>query len=1257
MYRRIAAAVTAVAVAACLGAHAAPSSAAPAAPVRAAAAGSAATAAAQSVTLVTGDTVWLRKQANGRQAGEFVPGEGRDAIAFQQSEIDGDLYIYPEDVLPLLDSRRLDPALFNVTELVSQGYDDRHQSAIPLILSYRKGIDAERTVTTQALRAADVGAALESINGRAVAADKGDAEAFWASITSPSARSLDGGIDRIWLDRKLKADLEHSVPQIGAPEAWEAGYDGTGVTVGVLDTGVDTAHPDLEGVVAATKNFTDSPTTQDRFGHGTHVSATIAGTGSASAGRRKGVAPGAKLVVGKVLDDDGYGYESWILDGMEWAIDAGASVVNMSLGGGPTDGTDPLSAGVNTLSATTGALFVCSAGNDGEQGEFTIGTPGAADAALTVGAVDRDEALAPFSSRGPREGDFAVKPDITAPGVGIVAARAGGTAMGTPVDTYYTAASGTSMAAPHVAGAAAILAQRHPDWTGAQLKDGLASTSLRNDSLTVYEQGGGRVDVERAVSQGVYGTATLDLGHLPANADAGEVRRTVTYTNTTDSAVRLALSLVVKGPGGNPPAPGSITTEASSVEVAPGSTLSVPVSVRPDLLARGRYGGYLEARTDDGAVAVHTSLGLMRDAPKHKVSFTAVGRDGKPATVIPFTFYGEDSRYDSLGYLPAGATKTVEVAEGTYFLHGVISGGRAPDEEDYVIVDPAVSVSGDLNIVLDARKANQVVIQTPKPSRQSGALSFYSHRDFGSRSVSHFHMEFDTVRNIYVTPTSTVTSGSFEFGTRWQKIAPMLTVSANGQSLEPFYVHQSPVLEGRKRLRAVYVGAGALPDYEGKNVRGKLVVVSATKENWEELTSNAAAAGAAMALIVVKPTGSPWTKWTPKGDRLPTMSVLVSNAQGAQLIAALSAGRVDVDLNGQLASPYLYDVMQVSRQRVPEQVVYRVSTSNSATVSAAYHDAGGGDWAKEQRFGWRPWQDSAINQYQRLVRTPQTRQELITAGDTVWQQNVKHFLTWDEMQKLSGGMTQAPRTYRAGERVSDSWFSPVVRPSIPRGVPGAGATRVGDVLRLRIPEWVDSGSAHYGLAEGDWGAEPDQGHAKLYRDGALVYEGDWAWGDFETVAGSAEYRLEMNVRRESAEWEFAPRTDTAWTFRSERASADDDAVALPLLQVDYDVTTDLRNRTVAGLPFVIDLTARQQDGVSRAAGVGAVKSMALWTSYDDGATWTRASVFPVSGGRYRALVWHPRLDRTNGFVTLRVRAEDKAGNAIDQTVGRAYGLR
>ena len=108
--------------------------------------------------------------------------------------------------------------------------------------------------------------------------------------------------------------------------------------------------------------------------------------------------------------------------------------------------TDPMSQAVNDLSRETGRLFVIAAGNSGPA-SGTVGAPGAADEALTVAAVDKQDAMASFSSRGPRVGDGAAKPDIAAPGVNIVAARAAGTAMGTVVDQYYTTASGTSMEA------------------------------------------------------------------------------------------------------------------------------------------------------------------------------------------------------------------------------------------------------------------------------------------------------------------------------------------------------------------------------------------------------------------------------------------------------------------------------------------------------------------------------------------------------------------------------------------------------------------------------------------------------------------------------------------------------------------------------------------------------------------------------------------------------------------------------------------
>ena len=231
----------------------------------------------------------------------------------------------------------------------------------------------------------------------------------------------------------------------------------------MLDTGADFTHPDLVGRVADRADFTaEGGDAVDHNGHGTHVASTIAGTGAAAHGQRRGVAPDAKLVIGKVLDDHGSGADSGIIAGMEWAATR-ADVINMSLGGSdPDDGSDPLSLAVDALSRSTGALFVIAAGNSGG----AISSPGSAASALTVGAVDRNDKLADFSSRGPLVTSNVAKPELVAPGVDIVAARAAGTNLQDPIDRYYEAISGTSMASPHVAGAAALLAQRHPDWSG-----------------------------------------------------------------------------------------------------------------------------------------------------------------------------------------------------------------------------------------------------------------------------------------------------------------------------------------------------------------------------------------------------------------------------------------------------------------------------------------------------------------------------------------------------------------------------------------------------------------------------------------------------------------------------------------------------------------------------------------------------------------------------------------------------------------------
>ncbi|MFC7099417.1 S8 family serine peptidase [Nonomuraea rubra] len=279
-------------------------------------------------------------------------------------------------------------------------------------MTYAGGTDAAT------LRAAG-GRPLPAING--VARKEPRTGALWQTLTGQARTAAAPA--KIWLDGKAKVSLDVSVPHIGAPAAWAAGHTGQDVPVAVLDTGYDPDHPDLRGQVVKTQNFTAEPDVRDLNGHGTHVASTIAGTGAASDGRRKGVAPGARLMIAKVCGQDGNCPDSGIIEAMTWAAENGARVANLSLGSPDSPGVDPLEQAVNSLSAKHGTLFVIAAGNDGPQ---RLGSPGSADHALSVGASFRDaDSVVQFSSTGPRPGDAAVKPDLIAPGVGIVAARAG----------------------------------------------------------------------------------------------------------------------------------------------------------------------------------------------------------------------------------------------------------------------------------------------------------------------------------------------------------------------------------------------------------------------------------------------------------------------------------------------------------------------------------------------------------------------------------------------------------------------------------------------------------------------------------------------------------------------------------------------------------------------------------------------------------------------------------------------------------------
>ncbi|WP_010480187.1 S8 family serine peptidase [Thermococcus zilligii] len=316
------------------------------------------------------------------------------------------------------------------------------------------------------------------------------------------------GITFVQEDYKVQINVEtegldESAAQVMATNMWNLGYDGSGITIGIIDTGIDASHPDLQGKVIGWVDYVNGRSSPyDDNGHGTHVASIAAGTGKASNGKYKGMAPGAKLVGIKVLGRDGSGSISNIIAGVDWAVQNkdkyGIRVINLSLGSSQSsDGTDSLSQAVNN--AWNAGIVVCvAAGNSGPY-KYTIGSPAAASKVITVGAVDKYDVITDFSSRGPTA-DNRLKPEVVAPGNWIIAARASGTSMGQPIDTYYTAAPGTSMATPHVAGIAALLLQAHPTWTPDKVKRALIETAdiVKPDEIADIAYGAGRVNAYKA---------------------------------------------------------------------------------------------------------------------------------------------------------------------------------------------------------------------------------------------------------------------------------------------------------------------------------------------------------------------------------------------------------------------------------------------------------------------------------------------------------------------------------------------------------------------------------------------------------------------------------------------------------------------------------------------------------------------------------------------------------------------------------------
>lgn len=322
-----------------------------------------------------------------------------------------------------------------------------------------------------------------------------------ATLTSERLRAMDdlAGIARIVPDQGLEWTLAESTRTLRAGRAIEdLGYDGAGVGVAVVDSGIDPTHPALEDNVVANVRVTRTghvvPINQDATGHGTHVAGIVAGTGAKSPqGSFQGVAPEANLVGVDVSQDF---TTSTVLTAFDWIVEHrhAYDIRVVSASWGRTDQAydpqDPIVRASSRL-VEKGIVVVYSAGNAGP-GESTLSVEAQNPDVVTVGAVNDATEIAPYSSRGPATTDV-VKPDVVAPGEEITSTKAtastggdsllggllgGGEQESSTANTYYTTLSGTSQASPHVAGLAALLIGADPDLTPAEVKAALRASAV-----------------------------------------------------------------------------------------------------------------------------------------------------------------------------------------------------------------------------------------------------------------------------------------------------------------------------------------------------------------------------------------------------------------------------------------------------------------------------------------------------------------------------------------------------------------------------------------------------------------------------------------------------------------------------------------------------------------------------------------------------------------------------------------------------------
>lgn len=518
-------------------------------------------------------------------------------------------------------------------------------------------------------------------------------------------------------DAPVRANLDVSVPLVGAPAFWSAyALSGDGATIAVVDTGVYYPHPDLGGcfgpgckVIGGRDFVNDDGDPIDDNGHGTHVAATAAGDGLLA-----GMAPAARILAYKVLGAGGSGFVSDVIRGVERAVADGADVINLSLGSAG-DADDPMSLAVDSAVAA-GVVVVASAGNAGS-GFARIGSPGAAREAITVAATDDLDAAARFSSGGPAPRTLDVKPDLAAPGVSICAANSAAELIGAPLgpnclDATHMQISGTSMAAPHVSGAAALLVSLFPGATPHEIKSLLVNNAA-DIGLPVLTAGAGRLDVlAAAAAETTITPSSLSFGRNEIGQPTWEEERSFTVRN--DGATPRAYTL------STPPVHAAVTAvlTPAAFTLAPGASRVVTLALEanntaltPITVAPYAYEGVV--RVESGGQTQRIPFAFVT------LSRLTLRFDRQPDIVV---IHGDTGFYNNA--FPSSPTISLAAIPGTYDVIWQIDGQTGSSASMAWFVKEGIVVTGDTSASLTTPRRQHLVTFRPTDVRGDPLVTY-----------------------------------------------------------------------------------------------------------------------------------------------------------------------------------------------------------------------------------------------------------------------------------------------------------------------------------------------------------------------------------------------------------------------------------------------------------------------------------------------------------------------------------------------------